>query len=191
MVAVSIVAVSSAVVIASVIVSPESAVIAAESAVVTAEASVTCPVAPVEAIAINSAEPSVVTIEPVEVTIATKPVIAFKAMEPSVVVPVMVVKPMEAPRKISISRPIPALIEHWVHVVKPIPRAGANEHAVDKPLRPPVTIRSATKRIVRIVSVRTCRGNVVVAVIRTDMNTDRNLGRRRHCRHRDEYTEQR
>jgi hypothetical protein len=190
MVAVSIVAVSSAVVIASVIVSAESVVINAESAVVTAEATVMCPVVPVEAIAINSAEPSVVTIEPVEVTIATKPVIAFKAMEPSVAVPV-IVEPMEVPGKINISRPIPALIEHWVHVVEPIPRAGANEHAVGKPLRPPVTVRCATKRIVGIVSVRACRGNVVVAVVRTDMDTDRNLGRRRHCRHRDEYTEQR
>jgi hypothetical protein len=64
-----------------------------------------------------------------------------------------------------------------VHVVEAIPRPGANEHAIDKILRSPVTVRSATERIVRVVSVWACRGNVVVTVVTTDMDTDRNLGR--------------
>jgi hypothetical protein len=95
-----------------------------------------------------------------------------------VIVPVVVPVPIVMlAGKIGISRAVPALIKHWVVVVETIPRPDADEHAVDKILRSPVTVGSATERIVRIVSVRACRGNVVVAVVMTDMDTDRNLGR--------------
>src|SRR5215472_16779245 len=106
-----------------------------------------------------------------------------------VIVPVAVPKPM--PGEVDISWPIPALIEHWLPVVETIPRAGANEHAVHKIIRPPVTAWSATKRIVRVVSVRARRRNVVVAVVPADMDTDRNLGRRRRCRQHHEGTQHR
>src|SRR5215472_1957318 len=95
-----------------------------------------------------------------------------------VIVPVVVPVPIVMlAGKVGISRPVPAVIEHWVGVVETIPRPGADEHAVYKIVRSPVTVRSATERIVRVVSVRTCRGNVVVAVIMADMDTERNLGR--------------
>src|SRR5262245_19701446 len=112
---------------------------------------------------------------------------------PLVIVPVVVPEPMDVPVAgiVDISRPVPVPVEHRVQVVEAIPRPGANEHAVDKILRRPVTIRSATKRIIGVVSVRAGRGNVVVAVVLTDMDTDRNLGLRRRCRQRNEYTQQR
>ena len=106
-----------------------------------------------------------------------------------IIVPVAAPEPMEVPLagEVDISRAVPAPIEHRVRVVEPIPRPGANEHAVDKILRPPVAIRSTTKRIIRVISVRAGRGNVVVAVVRTDVDTDRNLGLRRRCRQRNQY----
>lgn len=95
-----------------------------------------------------------------------------------VIVPVVVPVPIVMlAGKIGISRPVPAVIKHRVVVVETIPRPDADEHAVDKILRSPVTVGSATERIVRVVSVRACRGNVIVAVIMTDMDTERNLGR--------------
>src|SRR5262249_1399554 len=109
----------------------------------------------------------------------------------TLVVIVPVAEPMVVPRKVDVSGAVPALIEHRVQVVEAIPGPGANEHAVDKIVRPPVAIRSTTKRIIRVVSVRAGRGNVVVAVIRTDMDTDRNLGLQRRCRQRYPYNQQR
>jgi len=95
-----------------------------------------------------------------------------------IIIPVVFPEPMEVlAGKVDISRPVPSLIERWVHVIETIPRPGADEHAVDKIPRSPVTVRSATERIVRVVSVRACGGNVVVAVVSTDMDVDRNLGR--------------
>src|SRR5262249_35594007 len=102
-----------------------------------------------------------------------------------------VAEPMVVPRKVDVSGAVPALIEHRVQVVEAIPGPGANEHAVDKILRPPVAIRSTTKRIIRVVSVRAGRGNVVVAVVRTDMDTDGNLGLRRRCRQGNQYNQKR
>jgi hypothetical protein len=107
--------------------------------------------------------------------------VMFASMPPMIVVPVpavvvivpVVPEPMEVlPGKVDISRSVPALIEHWLPVVETIPRAGADEYAVDKIVRSPVTIRSAAERIVRVVSVRARRGDVVVAVVPTDMDTD-------------------
>ena len=143
-------------------------------------------------IAIDSAEISVVAIPPVEVMLLTEPVIALEVMESAVIIPVVIPEVMEVlAGKVSISRAVPATIEHRLHVVETIPRASANEHAVNKPLWAPVTVRCAAERIVRIVSVRACRRNVVVAVVGPDMDTDRNLGRRRRRRQRDKYTQQR
>ena len=109
-----------------------------------------------------------------------------------IIVPVAAPEPMEVPLagKVDVSRAVPAPIERRVHVVEPIPRPGANEHAVDKIIRPPVAIRSTTKRIIRVVSVRAGRGNVVVAVVRTDMDPYRNLGLRRCCCQRNRYNQQ-
>src|SRR5262245_39798703 len=109
------------------------------------------------------------------------------------IVPVAAVEPMEVALagEVDISRAVPAPIENRLRVVEPIPRPGPYEHAVDKILRPPVAIRSTTKRIIRVVSVRAGRGNVVVAVVRTDMDPDRNLGLRRRCRQRNRYNQQR
>ena len=140
-------------------------------------------------IAIDSAEISVVAIPPVEVMLLTEPVIALEVMETAVItIPVAIPEVMEVlARKVNISRAVPATIEHRLHVVETIPRAGANEHAVSKPLWAPVTVRCAAERIVRIVSVRARRRNVVVAVVRPDMDTDRNLGRRRRrCQHHED-----
>src|SRR5262245_26711740 len=119
-------------------------------------------------------------------------VMADPAVPLVVIVPVVVPEPMDVPVAgiVDISRPVPAAIEHRVQVVEAIPRPGANEHAVDKILRRPVTVRSTTKRIIGVVSVRARRWNVVVAIVRTDLDTDRNLGLRRRCRQRNEYNQQ-
>ena len=143
-------------------------------------------------IAIDPAEISVVAVPPVKVMLLTEPVIALEVMEPAVIIPVVIPEVMEVlAGKVNISRAVPATIEHRLHVVETIPRAGANEHVVNKPLWAPVTVRRAAERIVRVVSVRARRRNVIVAVVRPDMDTDRNLGRRRRRRQRDEYTQQR
>src|SRR5215469_10594227 len=126
---------------------------------------------------------------PVEVAITVEMTIAIDSAEISVVAIPEVMEMLA--REVNISRAVPAPIEHRLHVVETIPRAGANEHAVSKPLWAPVTVRCATERIVRIVSVRARRRNVVVAVVRPDMDTDRNLGRRRRRRQRDKYSQQR
>ena len=120
--------------------------------------------------------PSMIVVEPPAALVVIVPVTPPEAME-------------MFSGKVNISRPVPALIQHWVRVVEVIPRARANEHAVDKPLRSPVAVRSAPVRIVRVVAVGACRRNVVVAVVPADMDTDRNLGRRSRCRQRDKYTE--
>src|SRR5262249_11144359 len=107
-----------------------------------------------------------------------------------VIVPVSPPEPMEMfAGKVDISRPVPALIQHWVRVVEVIPRARANEHPTRYPLRSPVAIRTAPESIVRVVAVGACRRNVIVAVVPADMDTDRNLGRRSRCRQHDKYTE--
>ena len=114
--------------------------------------------------------------------------VMFMSMPSMIVVvppaPLIVIVPVSPPEamkmfagKVDISRPVPALIEHWLTVVETRPRPDADEHAVDKILGSPVTVRSATERIVRVVSVRTRRGDVVVAVVMTDLDIDRNLGR--------------
>src|SRR5215831_11598284 len=144
-------------------------------------------------IAIDPAEISVVAVPPVKVMLLTEPVIALEVMEPAVVmIPVVIPEVMEVlAGKVNISRAVPATIEHRLHVVETIPRAGANEHVVNKPLWAPVTVRRAAERIVRVVSVRARRRNVIVAVVRPDMDADRNLGRRRRRRQRDKNTQQR
>ena len=125
--------------------------------------------------------PIMIMVEPLPVMIVVEPfpiMIVVKPLPVVVIIPVVFPKPMEVlAGKVDISRPVPALIEHWLPVIETIPRPGADEHAVDKIVRSPVTVRSATERIVRVVSVRACGGNVIVAVVATDMDTDRNLGR--------------
>src|SRR5215472_5699650 len=124
--------------------------------------------------------------------LAPMPSIIVMAVPLVVIVPVVVPEPMDVPVAgiVDISRSVPPLVEHRVQVVEAIPRPGANEHAVDKIFRRPVTIRSTTKRIIGVVSVRAHRRNVVVAVVRTDIDTNRNLGPRRRCRQRNEYNQQ-
>lgn len=56
--------------------------------------------------------------------------------------------------------------------VKVVPRTGADEDSVYKIGWPPVPIRSATKGIIRIVSVKTYRLRMVIAVIRSNVDTD-------------------
>ena len=125
--------------------------------------------------------PIMIMVEPLPVMIVVEPfpiMIVVKPLPVVVIIPVVFPKPMEVlAGKVDISRPVPALIEHWLTVVETRPRPDADEHAVDKILGSPVTVRSATERIARVVSVWACRGNVVVAVVTTDMDTDRNLGR--------------
>src|SRR5215510_513458 len=103
----------------------------------------------------------------VMVTFAPMPsiiVMADPALALVVIVPVVVAEQMDVPVAgiVDISRSVPAAVEHRVQVVEAIPRPGANEHAVDKIFRRPVTIRSTTKRIIGVVSVRANRRNVVV-----------------------------
>ena len=125
--------------------------------------------------------PIMIVVEPFRVMIVVEPLPIMIVVEPLpvvVVIPVVFPKPMEVlAGKVDISRPVPALIEHWLPVVETIPRPDADEHAVGKILRSIITVRSATERIVRVVSVRTRRGDVVVAVVMTDLDIDRNLGR--------------
>src|SRR5262249_38087872 len=106
--------------------------------------------------------------------------------------PIITIEPAEplAAREVHKSGSVPPLVERWMHVIETIPGACPDKHAVDKPLRSPVTIRRAIKRLVRVVSVRTHRRSVVVTVGRPNLDANRDLGLRADCRQPDENSQQ-
>jgi len=62
-----------------------------------------------------------------------------------------------------------------MRVIPAIPRTGADEYAICKPLRPPIAYGSATEWVVRIVAVRAYRRRVVITIVRPDLHPDRDL----------------
>src|SRR5215472_17388744 len=143
--------------------SVECAIVFPES-VVAAEATV---VAPETMIMVAE---SAVTVDMAEVTIATKFAVMVKAAE----VPIITIEATEMfpAREVYKFRAVPPAIERRMQVIEMVPGACANEHAVDKPLRSPVTIRRATKRIIGIVAVRAHRRNIIKAVAWPDLDAN-------------------
>src|SRR5579864_372819 len=144
--------------------------VAAESTVSSAEA-----IASPEFAADVAAEAAIVEVTAAEATLAAEPTSPAAIMVPVATEPVV---------------PITA-VEPRMRVVPVVPRAGANEDAVCKPLRTPIAIGRAFIRIVRIVAKLTNGRPVVVivrrAVRRADLHAERNLRMRidcRHCQHR-------
>ena len=76
------------------------------------------------------------------------------------------------------------LVDVRMPVVEVIPGTDADEHAIHKIIRAPVAVGRATKRIIRIISVCADRGRIVVTVIRTNLDADRNLRLGIDCRYR-------
>src|SRR5215472_15188888 len=121
-------------------------------------------------VAIESSEAAIpsesIMVEAPEITIPVKP--AKTAME--------IVEPDESR---SAAEPDP---ESGMHVVEVIPRPSADEHSVDEPIRTPITIGCAIKRIIRVIAPGAYRRRIVQAVARADLHADRNLRLRISCR---------
>jgi hypothetical protein len=133
--------------------------------------------AAVAAEAVSIAEPMGVTAEPVLATeaaiVASESVTTAESV--SVAEPAVAVEALESAPVPVATAPIVRPVERRMGVVEAIPGAGADEHTAGEPLRTPVTIGCAVKRIIRIIPVRADRRRVVKAVIRTYPDTDGNL----------------
>src|SRR5215472_9297124 len=122
------------------------------------------------AIAIESSEAAIpsesIMVEAPEITIPVKP--AKTAIE--------VVEPDESR---AAAEPDP---ESGMHVVEVIPGPSADEHSVDEPVRTPITVGCAIKRIIRVITPSAHRRRIVQAVARAYLHADRNLRLRISCR---------
>jgi hypothetical protein len=148
---------------------------AAEAALASPEPSIPTAEA---AVAVESAKTAIlaesVVVKPAEITIPTESVVVEPA-EIAVAVPpveaaVKVVESME-PRAAAEAYP-----ESRMHVIEVVPRSGADEYSVDKPVRPPVAVGGAIERIIGVVTPCAYRRRIVQAVARTYLYADRNLG---------------
>src|SRR5215472_3571853 len=162
------------------VVAAEATVVAPETMIMVAESAVTVDMAEV-----TIATKFAVMVEAAEVTIATKLAVMVKAAEVMIAVKFAVmIKVAQAPiitieatemfpaREVYKFGAVPPAIERRMQVIEMVPGACANEHAVDKPLRSPVTIRRATKRIIGIVAVRAHRRNIIKAVAWPDLDAN-------------------
>jgi hypothetical protein len=166
------------------IVFPKSAV-AAEATIVIAESAVAIKAAEGVFITVEAAE---IAIAAVEIAIAAKFAIVVKVAE----APIIAIEAAKAfaARKVDASGSVPPPVERGMQEVEPIPGACADEHAVDKPPRSPITIRRAVKRIIGVVSVRTHRWSVIKTVSRPNLDADGDLGLRADCRQGDQNSQQ-
>jgi hypothetical protein len=129
------------------------------------------------------AEPS---IPPAEVAIAE--VLEASPVEPTVLpteVVVVIAEALEAsPVTISRADPIAVPVELRMPEVEVIPGTCADKHSLDEPFGPVIAIRRTGKWVVRIVTVGARRRRIIESVVRTDLDTNGNLGVRWHCRER-------
>src|SRR5579864_2751948 len=111
------------------------------------------------------------TTEPV----AAKPILATESTTESLVT---------APEAVAIAESTepPALVKFGMPEIEVVPRTGTDEHTAVEPFRTPISIWRAIKRIIRIVAEFTDRRRIVIAVIRTELDTDCDLRLRIHCR---------
>lgn len=167
---------------------------AAECLLVSAEAVVTFEPMSLATEVPISMEPAIFSVEAMVVKV-TGSSIAVEVAESSIFIEAMKVVTIEVMEIVTIeptkpfaawerdkSRAVPPTIERWVQVVEVVPRAYTDEHAAGKPLRSPVTIRSAVEGIVVVISVWTRRRSVVKPICRADLHTDRHLCVRMDCR---------
>jgi hypothetical protein len=80
--------------------------------------------------------------------------------------PVAIMEAMAIPHAAEVIRPV----IYRTHIVKVVPGAGADEHAIHKPLRPVVAVRRAAERIVGIEPPLANRWRVVHPVIRANVD---------------------
>lgn len=122
-----------------------------------------------------SASESWITAEAVMIAeVTTEPVVAIAESSEPVVVECFATEVPEAP----------ALVQVRMPEVEVVPGTGANEDATYEPLRTPVAVRRASKRIIWIVSVIAHRRRIVIAVIRADLDPNGNLRISIDCRDR-------
>ena len=106
--------------------------------------------------------------------VTTEPVVAIAESSVPIVVERFATEVPEAP----------ALVQVRMPEVEVVPGTGANEDATYKPLRTPVAVGRASKRIIWIVSVIAHWRRIVIAVIRADLDPNGNLRISIDCRNR-------
>jgi hypothetical protein len=103
------------------------------------------------------------------VTAAESPIFATEVLEPTV-------ETIEAIMEAEPAADKEAPVIGWVRIIEVVPGAGPDEDAIRKPFRSPITVRSAPKRIVGVIAVRTDGWRIVQPVARTDLHANGNLG---------------
>ena|SRR5579864_289897 len=146
---------------------PEAAVAATESFTTTKST--------VTAEAVVPTESMVTATESTTEPVAAKPILATESTTESLVT---------APEAVAIAESTepPALVKFGMPEIEVVPRTGTDEHTAVEPFRTPISIWRAIKRIIRIVAEFTDRRRIVIAVIRTELDTDCDLRLRIHCR---------
>jgi hypothetical protein len=159
--------------VATAIITPETAITAAATittavTIVTAETFAPVAIAIMEAteavFITGAAEPF--STESVIVTEAAESVMVMEAMEV-----VTIMEAVEAEAAVEVKRPV----IYRTRVIEVVPGAGADKHAVHKPVGPVIAVGRAAKRIVGIKTVRADWRRVVNAVTGPDLNANGDL----------------
>jgi subtilisin family serine protease len=157
----------------------------AMTAVATAFATpaMTAVASPVE-VALTVEAVSVATESAVSVTKSVLAVESTVLVEPTVPPMEVVVNVAEvlkaSPVAVCRANPIAVPVELRMPEVEMIPGASADKHSVDEPFGPVIAIGHTGKRVVRIVAVGAHRRGIIESVVRTDLDTNGNLGVRRY-----------
>jgi len=128
-----------------------------------------------------------ISVTPESAVSVTKSVLAVESTVPAVptVLPTEVVVDIAevlkaSPVAVSRANPIAVPVELRMPEVEVIPGASADKHSFDEPFGPVIAIRHTGKRVVRIVAVGAHRRGIIESVVRTDLDTNGNLGVRRY-----------
>lgn len=148
-----------------VIITPKT-VITAPSTIVATVAFAAVMVAIMEAV-----EAPIITMEAIAMAFTVETVKAIMIMVMKTAKIVMIMEAVEPEAAIEVKR----AVIHRTRVIEVVPGAGADKHAVNKPVGAVIAIRRAAKRIVGIKTVRADRRRVVYAVSRPDLHANGNL----------------